>query len=80
MSNLTRSPSAGQHECAWFHRDAMCIATQIMPEVEKQFIIENIADAVLVHTVYGVAELSRPVETAGSVTTTDNFGVLMRSV
>jgi hypothetical protein len=78
MSNLTRSPSAGQHDNAWFHKDAMCLATQLMPEVEKQFIIENLADAVVVHTIYGVAELDRPVETAGSVTVTDNFGVLMK--
>lgn len=80
MSNLCRAPSAGQHDCSWFHKDAMTICTQQMPEVERQFIIEQLADAVVVHTIYGVAELSRPVETAGSVTTTDNFGVYLKTV
>lgn len=80
MSNLCRAPSAGQHDCAWFHKDAMCLAAQQMPEVERDKIIEQLSEAVVVHTIYGVAELSRPVETAGSVSTTDNFGVLLRTV
>lgn len=80
MSNLTRSPSAGQHDSAWFHKNAMCLASQQMPEVERDKIIEQLAEAVVVHTIYGVAELTRPVETAGSVSTTDNWGCLLKSV
>jgi hypothetical protein len=80
MSNLCRAPSAGQHDNAWFHRNAMALACQAMPEVERDKIIEQLAEAVVVHTIYGVAELARPVETAGSVSTTDNFGVLLKSV
>lgn len=80
MSNLLRAPSAGQHDNAWFHKDVFALACQQMPETLQDTIIEQIADAVVVHTIYGVAELARPVETAGSVTTTDNFGVYLKSV
>jgi len=80
MSNLLRSPSAGQHDDFWAHRDIMCLAAQQMPKMESQFIIEQLADAVACHTIYGVAELTRPVETAGSASTTDNWGCLLKSV
>lgn len=80
MSNLLNAPGAGQHACAMFHKDALTLAMQMDVMVEKDFIIEGLADAVVAHCIYGVGELARPVETAGSASTTDNFGVYLRTV
>lgn len=80
MSNLLRSPAGGQHDNVWFHKDIFALCAQQMPEMENQMIIEQLADAVACHTIYGIAELTRPVETAGSASTTDNWGVLLKSV
>ena len=80
MSNLLRVPSAGQHDCAMFHKDAMALCMQQDVMIEKDMIIESLADAVVAHVIYGVAELVRPVETPESASTTDNFAVWLKTV
>jgi hypothetical protein len=80
MSNLLNAPSAGQHACAMFHKDALALAMQMDVTVDKDFIIEGLADAVVASVIYGVGELARPVETAGSASTTDAFGVYLKTV
>lgn len=82
MTNLLESDAAGQHDCAFMHRDAVAIAEQMSVEVESDFIIEAISTAVVAHTSYGVVELTRPVEGAGAlnVTLTDSRGVYLATV
>lgn len=82
MSNLLESDAAGQHDCAFMHRDALAMAEQMAVEVESDFIIEAISTAVVAHTSYGVVELTRPVEGAGAlnVTLTDSRGVYLATV
>lgn len=79
MSNLLTTNGAGK-DCAFMHRDALALAVQQAPVIESDFIIEQLATAVVAHQIYGKVELVRPVETPGSVSTTDNFGVWLKSV
>lgn len=80
MSNLLRAPAAGQHDNAFIHRDATACCMQENIRMESEFIVLDDAQVHAAHAIYGVDELTRPVETAGSVSTTDNFGVLMKGV
>lgn len=80
MSNLLVSPAAGQHACSFFHKMAFCLAMQAKPQVDSDKIIEQIATAVVADQIYGKVVLTRPVETPGSASTTDNFAVLLRTV
>lgn len=82
MTNLLEADAAGQHDCAFMHRDALAMAEQMSVEVESDFIIEAISSAVVAHTSYGVVELTRPVEGNGllNVTLTDNRGVYLATV
>lgn len=80
MSNLLEADAAGQHDCAFMHRDALTYATQSKPTVQTDFIIAALSDAVVADRIYGVKELSRPGESAANVTLSDAFGVYMASV
>ena len=80
MSNLLESDAAGQHDCAFIHRDILTIAVQAKPEINRDFIIEALSDAVVADQIYGVKELSRPGESAANVTLTDNYGVYLATV
>lgn len=80
MSNLLNVPSAGQHDCGMFHRDGMALCVQQKPLLEADMIIEALAWAVVAHHIYGYGILTRPVETAGSVSTDDKFNVRLRTV
>lgn len=80
MSNLLEADAAGQHDCAFIHKDILTIAVQAKPNVYSMFIIEAISTAVVSDQIYGVKELTRPGESAANVTLTDNFGVYMATV
>lgn len=80
MSLLLNSPSGGQHACGFFHREVLALARQQKPEVLSDFIIEQIATAVVAHQIYGKGRITRPVETPGSVTANDAWGVLLRTI
>ncbi len=80
MSNLLEADAAGQHDCAFIHRDALTIAVQAKPNVYSDFIIEAISTAVVSDQIYGARELTRPGESAANVTLTDNFGVYLATV
>jgi hypothetical protein len=80
MSNLLNAPSAGQHACGFFHKEVFSLARQQRPDVVSDFIIEQLATAVAAHQIYGKARMTRPVETPGSVSANDAFGVLLRTV
>ncbi len=80
MSNLLESDAAGQHDCAFIHRDILTIAVQSKPSVYSDFIIEAISTAVVSDQIYGLRELTRPGESAANVTLTDNFGVYLATV
>lgn len=80
MSNLLNSPAAGQHACGFFHKEVFSLARQQRPDVVSDFIIEQIATAVVAHQIYGKARMTRPVETPGSVAANDAFGVLLKTV
>ena len=82
MTNLLESDAAGQHDCAFMHKDALAMAEQMEVEVLSDLIIEAISTAIVAHTSYGVVELTRPVEGAGAlnVTLTDSRGVYLATV
>lgn len=80
MSNLLTTPASGQHNCAMIHKDCFSLAVQDEVPVRADYIIESLADGVVGHNIYGTAEMNFPVETPGSVSTTDNRGVLLRTV
>ncbi|MFN8525112.1 MAG: hypothetical protein U0821_18605 [Chloroflexota bacterium] len=80
LSLLLNVPSAGQHACSMFHRNAFACAVQDGVRMESDFIIEADATAVAAHQIYGVVTLARPVETAGSASTSDAFATLLRTV
>lgn len=82
MTNLLESDAAGQHDCAFMHKDALAFAEQMAVDVESDFIIEALSTAIVAHTSYGVVELTRPFEGGGSanVTLTDSRGVYLATV
>jgi hypothetical protein len=80
MSNLLESDAAGQHDCAWIHREVLALASRKKAEVHTQYIIEALADAVVVDQIYGVKEIQRPFEAAANVTGTDSHGVYLATV
>ena len=80
MSNLLNAPSAGQHACGFFHKEVFALARSQRPEVASDFIIEQLSTAVVAHQIYGKGRITRPIETPGSVTANDAFGVLLKTV
>lgn len=80
MSNLLRSPSAGQAEGAMYHRNQMYMVRQIKPTTIPPFHNPaGIGWQVVQHNLYGLAEVNRPPETPGGGTAIDVWGVLLRS-
>lgn len=80
VSNLLRSPSSGQHDCAMIHRSCFALAVQEEVPVRAQWVIEALADAVVGWNIYGVAELNYPPEDQGGGSAVDNRGVLLKTV
>lgn len=80
MTNLLESDSAGQHDCAFMHRDALALAMQQAPTVETDYLVYSIANVIVADQFYGVKELTWPQEGATSVTMTDNRGCYLATV
>lgn len=79
-SNLLRAPSAGQHDCAAFHRECFALIVQAEVPVQSQYLIRNLSDGVVGWNLYGTARVLFPPETPGGGTAADNRGVLIKSV
>jgi hypothetical protein len=81
VSNLLESDAAGQHDSVAMHRDCFALVQQQGIEVESDRIIEDIADAVVGHTLFGTAEMNFPIEAeGGNGTAVDNRGVYVKGV
>lgn len=81
MSNLLRSPSAGQAEGAMYHRNQNYVIRQIKPTtVDPLHNPAGIGWQVVMHNLYGMAEVNRPPETPGGGTAVDTWGVLIRTI
>lgn len=80
LSNLLESDAAGQHDCAWFHKDVLTLAVQQKVRVESDYRVASIATEMVADTIYGFKELTRPGESNANVTLTDNFGVYLATV
>lgn len=81
MSNLLRSPSAGQVEAAMYHRNQNYVIRQIKPTtVPPLHNPAGIGWQVVMHNLYGMAEVNRPPETPGGGTAVDTWGVLIRTI
>jgi len=78
ISNLLRSPAAGQHDMVFLHTGALALAVQQEVPVKSQWLIRNIADGVVGWNIYGTAELNYPPETPGGGSATDNRAVLLK--
>lgn len=63
VSNLLRSPAAGQHDSALFHRSAIILLRQVQPTFKEQYRIEWNADALLAYQLYAVAKAELVAET-----------------
>jgi hypothetical protein len=63
VSNLLRSPAAGQHDNALIHRSSVILVRQVKPTPKTQYRIEYNADAMLMFDLYAVAEAEQPAET-----------------
>jgi hypothetical protein len=56
QSNVITANGAG-HDNALVHRDAVTLIQQLAPRVKSEWVIENISQAVVADTIYGVGEL-----------------------
>jgi hypothetical protein len=80
VSNLLEADAAGQHDCAWIHKEVLAMACQKKPQVHTQYLIEALSDAIVTDVIYGVKEITRPGESAANITNVDNFGVYLATV
>lgn len=80
VSNLLESDAAGQHDCAWIHKDVLCLAVQQKVRVETDYRPAAIATEMVADVIYGLKELTRPGEGAANVTLADHFGVYLATV
>lgn len=80
VSNLLRSPSAGQHDCVAMHRDAIILIVQKEVPVVSQYLIRNLADGVAGWNLYGDTRVQFPAEAPGSESLTDNRATLLKTV
>jgi hypothetical protein len=79
-SNLTRAPSAGQSESAMFSKQQNALVVQINPTTILLHNPSNIEWQVVMHQLYGTAEINRPPETPGGGTAVDTWAVLLRTL
>lgn len=79
-SNLTRAPSAGQSESAFFDRRAIGLIMAQTPKVATQYRALSLATIIGMHQIYGYAEIDRYSETPSNVTATDEWAVLLRTI
>lgn len=79
-SALLESPSAGQHDNAYFQRNQFIMIEQMPTKVERDRIIDSLTDAVVAHAIHTVAEAEIPAEAAGSESLGDSLGVWIKSV
>jgi hypothetical protein len=81
VSNLLESDATGQHDSVAMHRDCFALIQQQGVVVESDRIIEDIADAVVGHTLFGVTEMNFPPEVeGGDATAVDDRGVYVKGV
>lgn len=77
MTLLLESDAAGQHDCAWIHKNAVTLAVQQKVQVESDYRPMAIATEMVADVIYGFKELTRPGESNANVTLTDDFGVYL---
>lgn len=79
VTTLVNSPSAGQAECWYCHKDGVAL---IMQDTKSRadYVIERDADVVLLTQIYGYTEVLIPPITAGGGAATDAFDVLLNTV
>ena len=79
VTTLVNSPSAGQAECWYCHKDGVALIMQDTKS-HADYVIERDADVVLLTQLYGYTEVLIPPITAGGGAATDAFDVLLRTV
>ena len=80
QSNLTRAPAAGQSESWLGYKKAIALIMAQEPKMATEYIAADLANVVVGHQVYGMAEVNRYDETPGDITATDMWAVLLRTV
>lgn len=80
LSNLLRSPAAGQHDNFMMYKEALALIVQEDIPVQSQYLIRNLADGVVGWNLYGSAVVSFPPETPGGGAAVDNRGQRLASV
>lgn len=80
ISNLLRSPAAGQHDSFMMYREALALIVQEEVPVTSQYLIRNLADGVVGWNLYGQTKVSFPPETPGGGTAVDNRGQRLATV
>jgi len=79
-TNLLRAAAAGQADAAMYHQDQNALIVQITPTPVLLHNPEVIEWQVVMHQLYGSAEINRPPETAGGGTAVDTWGTLLRTL
>lgn len=77
VTNLLRSPAAGQHDNALLFEMGVALIMAQKPKGVSEYLAKELAYVVGAHQVYGYAEVNRYDETPGNITATDNMQVLI---
>lgn len=80
LSLLLESDAAGQHDCAWIHRNVLTLAVQQGVNFNDDYRPLAVATEMVADTIYGFKELTRPGESNANVTLTDDWGVYLATV
>lgn len=78
VTTLVNSPSAGQAECWYCHKDGVALILQDTTS-RADYVIERDADVVLLTQIYGLTEVLIPPITAGGGAATDSHDVLINT-
>ena len=78
-TTLVTTPSGGQHESWFCHKDGVAL---IMQDVKSRadYVIERDADVVLLTQIYGYTEVLIPPIDAGGAAATDSHDVLLNTI
>ena len=80
VSNLTRAPSAGQSESFLLHQRGVALIMAQEVKMASEYIAADLATVVVGHQIYGYSEVDRYSETAGNITATDEWLVLLKTI
>jgi len=79
VSNLLNAPATGQHDNFLAHRTAMILTRQVKPTAKTQYLLDNLADGVVIFDLYSVDEAEQPAETPGSESLGDSGAVWIKA-